>query len=168
MPAEEPPRGLRVVYQDGSRYSGELQKVEKGALVLKVPGVAEMLRLPLEGLRSLVVLTAAELTPPSRTQSTGRLEIPGVRLTGKLVDGSEKPGSSCLAWQPISSETASPLAPGVSGHIIYKDPPPPVPGPADDSIAATASGDHARADARCNCNWPRRENKGPAPWRCAS
>ena len=49
---QEPPRGLRVVYQDGSRYSGELQKVENGALVLKVPGVAEMLRLPLQGLRS--------------------------------------------------------------------------------------------------------------------
>ena len=28
---------------------------------------------------------------------------------------------------PVSSETASPLVPGVSGHIIYKDPPPPAP-----------------------------------------
>ena len=126
-PGQEAPRGLRVVYQDGSRYSGELQKVENGAMVLKVPGVAEVLRLPLTGLRSLVVLTAAEADAPVKDAATGRLEIPGVRLKGKLVDSSEKPGSSCLAWQPISSETASPLAPGVSGHIIYKDPPPPVP-----------------------------------------
>jgi peroxiredoxin len=126
-PSQEAPRGLRVVYQDGSRYSGELQKVEEGALVLKVPGVTETLRLPRQGLRSLVILTAAETDAPVKDASTGRLEIAGVRLSGKLVDGSEKPGSSCLAWQPVSSETASPLAPGVSGHIIYKDPPPPVP-----------------------------------------
>jgi peroxiredoxin len=124
---QEAPRGLRVVYQDGSRYSGELQKVEDGVLVLKVPGVADVLRLPLQGLRSFVVLTADDAEAPPKDSSTGRLEVPGVRLTGKLVDGSEKPGSSCLAWQPVSSETASPLAPGVSGHIIYKDPPPPVP-----------------------------------------
>jgi peroxiredoxin len=124
---QETPRGLRVVYQDGSRYSGELQKVEENALVLKVPGVTETLRLPRQGLRSLVILTAAQLDAPEKDTSTGRLEIPGVRLNGKLVDGNESPGSSCLAWQPVSSETASPLAPGVSGHIVYKDPPPPVP-----------------------------------------
>ena len=124
---QETPRGLRVVYQDGSRYSGELQKVEAGALVLKVPGVTETHRLPLQGLRSLVILTAADGDAPVKEESTGRLEIAGVRLTGKLVDGSEKPGTSCLAWQPSSSETASPLKPGVSGHIIYKDPPPPAP-----------------------------------------
>ena len=85
-----------------------------------------------------MILTQADADAPVKDESTGRLEIPGVRLTGKLVDGSEKPGSSCLAWQPISSETASPLAPGVSGHIIYKEPPPPAPRPADDSAAAGA------------------------------
>ncbi len=127
LPGDEKPRGLRVVYQDGSRYSGDLQKVEKGFLVLKVPSVAEMLRLPVAGLRSLLILTQTDLDAPVKDESTGRLEVPGVRLTGKLVDAGEKPGSSCLAWQPVSSETASPLVPGVSGHIIYKDPPPPAP-----------------------------------------
>ncbi len=126
LPGEEKPRALRVVYQDGTRFSGDLQKIEKGALVLKVPGVAEMLRLPLKGLRSLVVLSAAD-EAPTKEGSTGRLEIPGVQLSGKLVDGNEKPGSTCLAWQPLASETASPIASGVSGHIIYKEPPPPAP-----------------------------------------
>ena len=103
----EPSRGLRVVYQDGSRYSGELQRIEKAALVLKVPGVSETLKLPLAGLRSLVVLSVAEAEAHARDESSGRLEIPGIRLAGKLVDGNEKPGSSCLTWQPISSESAS-------------------------------------------------------------
>ena len=55
---DEPPRSLRVVYQDGSRYSGDLVRIEKDSLVLKVPGVGQPLLLPRKGLRSLVVLSA--------------------------------------------------------------------------------------------------------------
>jgi hypothetical protein len=47
---------IRAVYWDGSRVSGELVGVEEGVLVLTVPGIQEPLRLPLAGLRSLVVL----------------------------------------------------------------------------------------------------------------
>ena len=50
------PRKMRAVYQDGSRVSGELVKVEDGVLAFTVPGIEETLRLPLAGLRSLVVL----------------------------------------------------------------------------------------------------------------
>jgi peroxiredoxin len=127
LPGDEKPQGLRVVYQNGSRYSGELRKVEKGDLVLAVPGLAEPLRLPVAGLRSLVILTQAEADAPVKDESTGRIEIPGVRLTGKLVDAGKTPGASCLAWQPVSSETSSALAEGISGRIIYKEPPPPAP-----------------------------------------
>ncbi len=84
----------------GLATAASLQKVEKGNLVLKVPGVSETLRLPVAGLRSLVILTQAEMEPPAKDEWTGRLEIPGVRLAGKLVDAAEKPGASCLAWQP--------------------------------------------------------------------
>ena len=122
---DEPPRSLRVVYQDGSRYSGDLVRIEKDCLVLKVPGVGQPLSLPRKGLRSLVVLSAGEIDAPVKEESTGRLELPGVRLSGKLVEGSEKAGSSPLAWKPVSSETSSPMSPGVSGQIIYKEPPPP-------------------------------------------
>ena len=127
LPGDEKPQGLRAVYRDGSRYTGELQKVEKGVLALKVPGVPEILRLPVAGLRSLVILTEAEAEAPVKDESSGRLEISGVRLNGKLVDASNKAGASCLAWHPTSSETASALEPGVSGRIIYKEPQPPPP-----------------------------------------
>ena len=53
---EDAARMIRTVYRDGSRVSGELVGVEEGVLVLTVPGIQEPLRLPLAGLRSLVVL----------------------------------------------------------------------------------------------------------------
>ena len=56
VPKDDAPRMIRAVYQDGSRVSGELVKVEDGVMVLTVPGIQEPLRLPLAGLRSLVVL----------------------------------------------------------------------------------------------------------------
>jgi thiol-disulfide isomerase/thioredoxin len=125
-PADDPPRAVRAVFQDGSRLSGDLVKVEEDALVLAIPGVEGTARLPLDGLRSLVVLHRGT-APPGATKSTARLEIEGVRLTGRLVDGREDPGSGCLTWQPVGSATSSPLRPGVSGRVIYKEPPPPVP-----------------------------------------
>ena len=123
---QEKPRGLRVVYQNGSRYSGELQKVENGVLVLAVPGVAQPLQLPVAGLRSLLILTRDEEQGSAKEESTGRLLMPGVQLVGKLVDCIAKPGASPLAWQPVASETASALKRGVSGQIIYKEPPAPL------------------------------------------
>jgi hypothetical protein len=56
VPQDEAPRMIRAVYQDGSRVSGNLDKVEDAVLALTVPGIQEPLRLPLAGLRSLVVL----------------------------------------------------------------------------------------------------------------
>ena len=56
VPKAEAPRMMRVSYHDGSRVSGELIKVEDGVLAFTVPGMQEQLRLPLSGLRSLVVL----------------------------------------------------------------------------------------------------------------
>ena len=123
-PGDEKPEGLRAVYRDGSRYTGKLQRVEKGNLVFKLPGIAESLRLPVAGLRSLVILTQEEGDAPVKDESTGRLEIHGVQLAGKLVDAVTKEGATCLAWRPAASDTASPMAKGISGRIIYKEPPP--------------------------------------------
>ena len=96
FPARSRRRSLAAVYQDGSRYSGELEQVEKQVLKLRVPGIQEPLSLPLEGLRSLVVASPAEgsLEPPA--EQPGTLELDSVRLPGRLVDGREQPGSSCL------------------------------------------------------------------------
>jgi thiol-disulfide isomerase/thioredoxin len=125
LPKDEEPRMVRAVYQDGSRVSGELTKVEDGVLALTVPGFKEPARLPLAGLRALVVLRH----DPSEVKgtSTARLEVEGVRLPGRLADGREGPDASCLAWLPVGSTTASPLRPGASGKLVFRDPPPPQP-----------------------------------------
>jgi hypothetical protein len=70
VPEDDAPRTIRAVYQDGSRISGEPVKVEDGVLALKVPGIEGPLRLPLAGLRSLVVL---------RHENPGGREGPGKR-----------------------------------------------------------------------------------------
>ena len=59
-------------------------------------------------------------SPAASTAGTIRLEMDGVRLPGRLVDGREQPGASCLVWQPLGSATASPLRPGSPGRIIYR------------------------------------------------
>jgi peroxiredoxin len=127
LPTDERPRTVRAVYQDGTRLSGELERLENGSLVLKVAGIFETPRLPLAGLRSIVVMKQEVETPLAKSDSTGRLELEGLRLPGELVDGRMEAGSSCLVWQPLGSEIASALKPGVSARIIYKEPPPPPP-----------------------------------------
>jgi thiol-disulfide isomerase/thioredoxin len=120
-PEVEDPRSVRVVLHDGTRISGEWLRVEKGEVWLTVPGFKEALHLPVDELRMLVVFRRTPSKP------TPRLEMDGVRLAGRLVDGPQRPGASCLAWQPHGSATASPLRPGASGRIVFKEPPPPAP-----------------------------------------
>ena len=119
---DEPARMIRAVYQDGSRLSGDLARVDGDTVSLKVPGVEESLKLLIAGLRSLVVVTRE--VPESRAATMPRLELEGTHLVGRLEDGREGPGVSCLVWHPAGSTTASPLKPGVSGKIIYREPPP--------------------------------------------
>jgi thiol-disulfide isomerase/thioredoxin len=126
LPSDAKDRALAAVYQDGSRLSGDLEQVEKNRLRLLVPGISEPLNLPLEGLRSLVALQPSQ--PPSPIgPMAGVLELDGLRLPGRLVDGREQAGASCLVWQPQGSGTASPARPGVSGRIVYRETPAPRP-----------------------------------------
>src|SRR5439155_25744497 len=99
-------------------------------LTLTCPGVKEPLRLPLAELRSLISLRPGEGPPaPSVAGKAGRLEIEGVNLKGRLVNGSEQPDASCLVWHPDLGLNASPLVHGVSGRIVYRDSPLPAPRP---------------------------------------
>src|SRR5207244_842404 len=108
-------RSLRLVYRDGSRVSGTLTRIEDTHLTLTCPGVKEPLRLPLAELRSLISLRPGEGPPaPSVAGKAGRLEIEGVNLKGRLVNGSEQPDASCLVWHPDLGLNASPLLHGVS------------------------------------------------------
>ncbi|HEV3121231.1 MAG TPA: TlpA disulfide reductase family protein, partial [Isosphaeraceae bacterium] len=120
-PRDDRPRGIRAVSHDGTRLSGELVKVEKGEVWMSVAGVTETLRLPLSALRTLVVTRRAAVVFDT-DELTGVLEVEGLRLHGRLVDGRAQPGSSCLVWQPLGSATASPLRAGVSGRVVYREP----------------------------------------------
>ncbi len=145
LPGEEKPRAVRAVYHDGNRLSGDLLKIENGSLFMKIPGFKETVRLSLDGLRSLIAMAHPEIAPLSRDDSTGRLELDQVKLTGKLVDGSEQPGASCLVWKPLASDSASALKPGISGRVIYKEPPPQPPAQPDVNVPA---GVHGQAQMR--------------------
>lgn len=117
---------LRVVSRDGSHWSGLLTRIEDTHLTLTCPSFREPLRLPLADLRSLVVLQPGKSPrPPSVAGKRGWLEMEGVHLKGQLVKGDEQPGASCLRWQPDLGMSASALAHGVSGRIVYREPPPP-------------------------------------------
>jgi peroxiredoxin len=122
-PSDGPPRAIRAVNHDGSRMSGELTKVEDGEVWLAVPGFEETARLPVAGIRSLVVLRQ-DLFPLATEALTGVLVMDGVKLGGALVEARAEAGSSCLAWRPRGSTTAGRLRPGISGRIVYREPPP--------------------------------------------
>lgn len=126
LPADVEPRAVRAVYQDGGQLSGDIVKVENGTMWLTSPGIKEPLKLPLAGLRSLIVLRH-EAQPREMPGPYGTLELEGVRLRGRLDDGKEESDASCLVWHPLASATASSLHPGLSGRIIYREPPPKVP-----------------------------------------
>lgn len=165
-PPDEPDdstrRQLRAVYLDGTRLSGKLTRIDDDRLHLTCPAVREPLILPMFELRSLVVLqhTVTPGTGAAVEGRSGRLELTGVRLPGRLTTGREQSDASCLVWHPDLSATASPLRPGVSGRIVYRDPPPPPPktaqpqqrppqpvGFADAFLKALASGPNATPPA---------------------
>jgi peroxiredoxin len=119
-----PPRSIRAMYQDGAQLSGELQRVDGGALVLAVPGIDDPLHLPVDGLRSLIVLRHDSSEAAGENGPAGLLELDGLRLRGRLHEGKASPGASCLVWQPLGSATAAALRTGISGKIVYREPPP--------------------------------------------
>ena len=126
-PGRDQPRPIRAVYQDGTRLSGDLEKVEKAIAGAEGPGHrASRSKLPIAGLRSLVVAEHRTSPPLAESDSTGRLELDGLRLPGRLVDGRaeagcELPGLAAARQRrrPVPSSPASP------GEIIYREPPPP-------------------------------------------
>ncbi len=126
--APAPLRQLRAVYQDGTQLSGTVTRIDEGHMSLTSDGIREPLRLPTADLRSLVVLDRSGAAPaPPPDGRVGRLELADAQLVGRLVTGREQGDASCLVWQPQHSRTASPLVPGESGRIVYREPPPPAP-----------------------------------------
>jgi thiol-disulfide isomerase/thioredoxin len=120
------PRALTVDYQDSSRFSGQLLKVERDKIWLASTAMREPLCLPLAGLRSLIINQA--FTIKKADETGGMLEIDGTRLPGVLVQGRETSDASCLVWHPHASATSSALKPTVHGRIVFREsgPAPPV------------------------------------------
>ncbi len=116
---DQAPRAFTVDYQDSSRFSGQLLKIEHGKIWLASPTVRDPLRLPVAGLRSLIVHQPSPAG--KKLESVGTLEIEGARLAGTLTEGHETADSSCLCWQPRGSSTSSALKPSVSGRIVFRE-----------------------------------------------
>jgi peroxiredoxin len=152
-------RAARVVYLDGTRLSGDLTRFAGDHFEMQCPAVRGALKLPASGLRSLVFLKHDGSTPQTPEGRSGRLEMAGLLLHGRLAAGQETASASCLAWHPDLSRTASALRPNQSGRIVYRDPPPPQPkvaqpaqrqqplGFADAFIKALARGAHLNPTA---------------------
>jgi peroxiredoxin len=121
-PMLEPSRNLHVIYQDGTRISGQLVSTGESNVVLKSPEVVEDVAAPLAELRGLTVMNQ-KTESAAAPRGLGTLELPDTKLHGQLLNGREEPGASCLVWKPLGSETASPLRKEVSGRIAYRTPP---------------------------------------------
>lgn len=127
-PNDEVARGFRAVYLDGTRLSGDLTTIADDHLRLTNPAIQEPLRLPLSALRSFAILKHEDSAANSSVEGRiGRLELDGLRLHGRLTNGREQPGASCLVWHPDFSTNGSPLRAGSAGRVVYRDPPPPQP-----------------------------------------
>jgi thiol-disulfide isomerase/thioredoxin len=120
------PNGVTVDYQDSSRFSGQLLKIERDRICLASTAMREPLCLPLAGLRSLIINQTEAIKKAD--ENGGLLEIDGTWLPGVLVHGRETPGASCLVWHPDASATFSALKPTVHGRIVFHEsrPAPPV------------------------------------------
>ena len=102
-----PERTLRLVYRDGSRFSGMLMRIEDTQVTMACPGVKEALRLPLAELRSLISLRPGE-RPPEVPGKLGRLEMEGVSLKGRLVSG-EGFNRTPVVWSGIPIWASTPV-----------------------------------------------------------
>ena len=118
--SDQGPRPLTVDYQDSSRFSGKLLRIENETISLESPAARETLHLPLKGLRSLIVHQGAA-EKKSEPEAGGTLEMEGVRLPGTLVGGHEAANASCLVWRPRGCEVGSALKPNVDGRIVFRD-----------------------------------------------
>lgn len=103
---------LRVVRASGGTLAGRLVAVEEHAVRLRLAGIETPISVPLADVVSMVSLTAKKAPPAAEAAALpgriGLLVADDVVLRGCVVDGS--PWSAGLAWQPLGSATASPLA----------------------------------------------------------
>jgi thiol-disulfide isomerase/thioredoxin len=118
---------LRVIYRDGSRLSGSLMQFGDKVLQLKSPDIQEPLSISVADLQMLVGLEDEKKSVPAGAAGrAGTLKVAGDSISGRLVEFKDS-DTGKLNWQPDCALRPGTLAPGVSGRIVYREPPPPAP-----------------------------------------
>ena len=125
--SEQPTGITRIVCQDGSQFSGRLAGILNGNIQLNCKFIDEPLQISLTDVRAIARQKSSTkpVFKPVVSGRDGRLEIDGVKLPGRLLNGVETPDASCLVWHPDFSTNSSPLSKKLSGRIIYREPPKP-------------------------------------------
>lgn len=126
--SESPQFTTKVICQDGSQFSGRFAGTRNRSIHLSCPNIEETLTISLQNIRSVARQSSGKQVSykPTASGRDGRLEIDGVKLQGRLLNGVESANASCLVWYPDYSLNASPMVKGLSGRIVYRDPPRPV------------------------------------------
>ena len=125
--SEQPTSITRITCQDGSQFSGRLTGIQNGSIQLNCEFIDEPLQISLTDVRAIARQNSGTkpIFKPVVSGRDGRLELNGVRLPGRLLNGVETSDASCLVWHPDFSNNSSPLAKDLSGRIVYRDPPKP-------------------------------------------
>lgn len=113
---------LRAIYRDGTQLSGELVGVGADYVQLAVANAAESVKLPWQGLRSLVARKPPVMAAVSAPGRPGVLEANGLRLPGRLADAKQQADASGLAWLADGCTTACALRMSASGRIDLREP----------------------------------------------
>jgi thiol-disulfide isomerase/thioredoxin len=122
---ESPPAAKQpmiVALQDQSRLSGSLLSIGDQNLKLASPDLLQPVDIDVSLIRSLAVINKGPAAwEVSNDTKSGRLEIGDHQLRGHLVPAEVTGHSSCLAWKPDFSRTASTLLRNAAGRIVYRE-----------------------------------------------
>lgn len=113
---------VRVATQSGLRLHGRLLAVVGNEVRLIRPGIAEPLAVAIDDVQSLATLGEGFGATHSLVP-VGRLVGPGIECRGALVETTAQAGTEWtgrLVWQPLRSETASPIVTDLTGRIFFR------------------------------------------------
>ncbi|TWT77269.1 Thiol:disulfide interchange protein CycY precursor [Posidoniimonas polymericola] len=121
---------LTATLQGGVQVTGSPQGLVDRRLRLFCQDFDATIAVPLAMLQSVRVASAglpatASAAAGAKPSKFPRLETDDVRSVGELAGAPDTDGASCLLWRPFGSRNAEPLLDGVSGRVLFREPPPP-------------------------------------------